>query len=137
MPNLFIESQGRFVVVVHNGMPYAPEEWQALIALAARTDLEDLRIVVADEEGGSITTAQRRELVDAMGGRMPIAAVLTNSRIARGITTAIGWFKPGIKAFAPEQMDKAWRYLELTDKEAAFAAKALPRLQGQLTRKAS
>ncbi len=137
MPNLFIESQGRVVVLVHNGLPYTPEEWQTILALTARTDLADLRILVHDDEGSSLNTAQRREVLDTMGGRMPMAAVLTSGRMVRGVVTALAWFKPGIKAFAPEHLDKAVAYLGLTEKEAAFATGAVPRLRGQLQRKAS
>ena len=67
---------------------------------------------------------------------MPMAAVLTSGRIARGIVTAIAWFKPSIKAFAPEQMDKALGYLGLTEREVAFVTRMVPRLRDQLTRKA-
>ena len=136
MPNLVVEIQGRVVLLVHNRLVHAPEEWRTILALAARPDLEELRVLVHGE-GGGIDTAQRRELIDTLGGRMPVAAVLTSNRIARAVTAAIGWFKPGIRAFPPEQFERAVRYLELTEKEVAFVSQTLPRLQAQIARKAS
>jgi len=134
MQNLFIEIQGRVVVMVHVGPSYTPEGWRSILELAARADLEDLRALVYDE-GGAIGSAQRAELVAAMGGRMPMAAVLTHSVVSRGVATAIGWFKPGIKAFRPEQFEKAARYLGLSAQESDFAGSTAERLQGQLVRK--
>ena len=134
MQNLFIEIQGRVVIMVHNGLAYTPEEWRSIVALASRADLGDLRVLVFDD-GGSINSAQRAELVEAMGGRMPMAAVMTDSVVSRGITTAIGWFKPGIKAFAADHFDKAGGYLGLSDAESTLARQTAERLQGQLRRK--
>jgi hypothetical protein len=135
MQNLCVEIQGRVVVLVHNGLPYTPEEWRSIVALAARPDLDDLRVLVCDE-GGSISSVQRAELVDAMGPHMPRAAVLTDSVLSRGVTTAIGWFKPGIKAFRVGEFEMVARYLGLTEKERAFASETAKRLQGELAGKA-
>jgi hypothetical protein len=134
MPNLYIETHGRVVLLVHNGMPYTADEWHQIVAIAARRDLGQLRFLVYDD-GGTIDTAQRRLLVETMGGQMPKVAVLTHSRVSRGVTTALGWFKPGIKAFAPDQFDKAAAHLDLTDTERTLAHKAADRLQAQLARK--
>jgi hypothetical protein len=134
MPNLFIEIKGRVVLVVHNGLTYTLEEWQSILALAARPDLNDLRVLVHGE-AGSIDCAQRAELIAAMGGRMPTAAVFTANRISRGAATAVAWFKPGIKVFLPDDFEKGASYLGLTEMERAFARGTVARLQLQLASK--
>ncbi len=134
MQNLFIDIQGRVILVVRKGGAFPPVEWRSILALAAREDLAELRFLVYDE-GGTIGAAQRSELIETMNGRMPMAAVMTDSPVSRGIVTAIGWFKPGIKAFQPRDFDKAARYLGLTEKEGALARETADERQRQLARK--
>jgi hypothetical protein len=43
---------------------------------------------------------------------------VTSSRLARGIATALGWFYPGIKAFAPGDFGRALNHLSISDAEA-------------------
>jgi len=133
MEKLVIDIRGRVVLLVHTGVAYTPEEWRSIVALTERADLADLRFLVYDDRG-SISAAQRSELIEGMKRREPMAAVFTRSAISRGITTAIGWFKPGIKAFDPDQFEKAARYLGLTDEESALARKTVERVERQLSR---
>jgi hypothetical protein len=133
---LFLEIQGRVVLVVGSGGAYAAAEWQLILDVTRRADVADLRFLVHDD-GGTISSGQRAELIAGMEGRMPMAAVFTSNTISRGIVTAIGWFKPGIKAFGPEQFDEAARYLGLTPSETTLARWGLERLQRQLPRKSA
>jgi hypothetical protein len=133
MKQLHIEIQGRVVVLVHTGGAYTPEEWRSVLALARRPDLNELRLIVCDDTP-TIDSARRAEVIEAMGGRVSTAAVLTDNVLSRGVITAIGWFKPGMKAFPPDQIEKAAHYLGLTEKERAFASKMLARLRGSPAR---
>jgi hypothetical protein len=133
---LHIEIQGRVVLLVHGGLAYTPEEWGSILALARRPDLADLRVLVHDDNG-TIDSARRAELIKAMDGRRPTAAVLTDDLLSRGVVTAIGWFTSGIKAFARADFETAARYLELTADERAFASKTIARLCGTLARKSA
>jgi hypothetical protein len=136
MPNLIIETNGRVVLLVHNGLPYADDEWRSILEIAGRADLSSLRVLVYDE-GAAIDSAQRRDLIAAMGGRMPMCAVISQSRVSRGVATAIGWFKPGIRAFTPEQFDQAARHLGLTDEEREATRISARHLRARVARRSA
>jgi hypothetical protein len=120
--DLFIEIQGRVALLVHHGGAYTPKEWRAVVELTRRADVAELRFLVYDMRG-TISAAQRADLINCLDVRMPTAAVLTGSVLTRGVVTAIGWFKPGIKAFEPDELEQAARYLGLTEEERALAGR--------------
>jgi hypothetical protein len=93
-----------------------------LVAMARRRDISRH---LAYEEAGSIDSAQRREIVEAMGDHKPRGAVMTPSRLARGMVTALSWFQSEIKAFAPDQYESAATHLQLTSEERQIARVAL------------
>lgn len=108
----------RFVVVVHGDEPPTDEVWKEYIdytfsGAAARDVVRHLVVT----EGASPTSAQRKLLqertadfldADPMSVR---AAVVTSSTFARGIVTAIGWIVDAPRAFAPDKLEDAMRYL--------------------------
>jgi hypothetical protein len=128
MQDLLIEIQGRVAIVIHNGRSFAPRDWRAILEFARRADLPDLRILSFTDGKANLTAAQRAELLAATGGRLPIAAILTSNAIARGVVTAISWFKPGVKAFPPHELEQAMRFLGLTERERAIVRSMADRL---------
>jgi hypothetical protein len=68
-------------------------------------------------DGGAPNSTQRRLMNDTLGGKSPLSAVVTNSAMARGVVTAMGWFNPNIKAFSPTELDEALRFLNVNKSE--------------------
>ncbi len=102
----------RLVILVHTKEAPSEPEWQEY---AKRCGMwkEDIRGFLVVSDGGGPSTMQRAELDEAINiekhpGK---TAVVTVSRIARGIVTAISWFSPGIKAFGTHQLPQAIEYL--------------------------
>jgi hypothetical protein len=64
--------------------------------------------------GGAPSAMQRRGLTDAFGGRPCQTAIITGDAVSRGVVTAISWFNPSIRGFAPSAMRAAEDYLALS-----------------------
>jgi hypothetical protein len=61
--------------------------------------------------GGSPNTAQRARRNALLGDRNIPQAVVTASALARAAGTAISWFQPTFRLFAPDQLEKALDHL--------------------------
>ncbi len=59
------------------------------------------------------TSSQRSEMVSVLRGRKLRIAMVSDSRVARGALTAIGWFVSGVKAYKAEEVERALAYLEV------------------------
>jgi hypothetical protein len=68
-------------------------------------------LIVSD--GGGPNAKQRNEFAKAVEGRTTRTAIITGSAIARSILTAMQWFSPSIRGFAPGDIDAAFAYLEI------------------------
>ena len=108
------------VVLVHGPNNPADDEWyeyvQTVQRLAEKGDGTVACLVVTD--GGTPNSVQRTDMNAAFqmdAGQKYPTAVVTESRMARGVVTALGWFNAGIKAFAPRQLGAALDYLGVTE----------------------
>ncbi len=126
----------RTAVLVHTRDTPGDDEWRTyLAALKARLDQQGKSVVsLVVTEGGGPNTVQRTDMNEALlkdGGSFS-TAVVTESRVARGIVTAMSWFNSGIRAFAPKQLDDAIGYLGLDPREHAEVLETLGRLRAEL-----
>jgi hypothetical protein len=64
-------------------------------------------------DGAGPNAQQRKAVADYLKGRPSPLAIVTGVTIMRGVITALGWFNPQVKAFAPDQLDEALRYLDV------------------------
>ncbi len=97
----------RIVILVHNKDTPSDEEWTRYCEDVQRwrKSVEGILVV---SEGGGPNTMQRGSLETALGEDFTgKTAVVTLSRIARGIVTALSWVNSRIKAFATNQMNAA------------------------------
>lgn len=109
----------RLLILVHTKDSPDDAEWGEY-AQAAGKWKKDIQGFLVISEGGGPNTMQRAELDTAIGIESHSAktAVVTISRLARGIVTAISWFSPGIKAFSTLQLPQALEYLGVSAAEA-------------------
>jgi hypothetical protein len=82
-------------------------------------------LVVTDGGGPDVVMRGELQAFFKKHGHSPKTAVVTTSVLSRGIVTAVNWFNPNIKAFAPVHFPAALDHLGL--------ARAGPRLLRELT----
>ncbi|NVB43016.1 hypothetical protein G6O69_34660 [Pseudenhygromyxa sp. WMMC2535] len=108
----------RVAVAVFGEQPPSDEEWSEYIATLEGLGSGGHRTLVLSVGGGP-TALQREQLSALMDGQDDVkVAVLTNSVFARGIVTALRWFRREANAaFEPGKIDAALDYLELDQRE--------------------
>jgi hypothetical protein len=123
----------RLLILVHTKDSPTDAEWTEY-AQAASKWKRDIQGFLVITEGGGPNTMQRAELDAAIGIESHSAktAVVTVSRIARGIVTAISWFSPGIKAFSTNQLSHALEYLGVSATEVDSVNAEIRRLKKEL-----
>lgn len=105
------------IVVVGEKDPTGPD-WKAYldaIQAAEKSGIDvtaRLRTLVFSDGAGP-NAQQRKAVADYLKGRPSPLAIVTGVTIMRGVVTALGWFNPQVKAFAPDQLEDALRYLDV------------------------
>jgi hypothetical protein len=109
------------VVLVHNSQPPSDRDYIRYMNFCRNLPATCNRYVIFTPGAGP-NAAQRKLTTDTMekrGDKNILAAVVTDSTMALGIVHALSWFSTGIRAYSSSQVDDAWRYLKVTDTEAA------------------
>jgi hypothetical protein len=124
------------LVLVHRPVPIDSEEWKDFLDLAesiARSTGQ-VRVLVRTEDKGGPDASQRADLNERFEKLKIRVAVLTASRIARGIAMALQWFKiVDIKAVGPGEIDKALEFLETPKDERAEVIATLRQLEERMS----
>jgi hypothetical protein len=118
------------LISLHTAEPPDEEGWleysQQLLALIRQT-LQDpqkgRRIVFTD--GGSPNLLQRAEINKILSGRAMKVAIVSSSPATRGVVTALNWYNPLIRLFAPSKLSDAWHYLGITEPAFHFIRREL------------
>jgi hypothetical protein len=130
---------GTLILSVHTAEPPTNEEWSAYIAeiegLMTRVGMERMRSLVFTDGGGP-SFSQRQQVNQLLKGRSAPAAVVTTNAFVRGIVTALAVFNPQIKAFRPEAVGEAFRYLNISETESKIVWRTVAKLQAELGIKA-
>ncbi len=87
------------------------KEWKVYMKVMEKLQIEDRILILS--AGGGPGLMQRRELEQLTRGHKGRVAVVTVSRAARGIVTALSWFDRNIKAFDPKQVTEAFKFLDV------------------------
>jgi hypothetical protein len=123
------------IVAVHGREPATDPEWESYIAFIAShvANFPSPRLLVVTA-GGAPTPLQRRQLMQATSTAMPDvrAAILTSSTFVRGIVTAMSILEPQYRAFSPDSMEDALRYLQLPVGHVNEVNAIVARLQARL-----
>jgi hypothetical protein len=100
------------VIIVHGADPPSNEEWEAWLNYYVQEAAEDRLPIYVVTEGGGPDVNQRDSLNRRFSKIKPRAAVVTSSRVARGIITALQWVgQIDLKGFAPEKRHEALVFL--------------------------
>ncbi len=119
------------LILVHTKDAPADDEWKAYCA-DARKWRAQIRGILVLSEGGGPNSVQRGELEAALDRPEAKTAVVTLSRVARGIVTALSWFTPKIKAFSTLQIPAALEYLEVAPRSHDSIGAAIKALRLEL-----
>jgi hypothetical protein len=103
-------------------------EWARYLSLVERGGVMGT-VQLIHTEGGAPTSAQRRQLVELLGGRSVPVAVLSHSARVRLTVTALSWFNRGIRAFPPPSLLDALAYLEIPARRAGVIGGELAQLR--------
>jgi hypothetical protein len=126
---------GDFVVEVCGEGEISRAEWGALLADLGRNRAR-LRGVLVETKGGAPTASQREELRVVLEQGTPLlAAILTDSKVARLALTALNYFltqEARPRPFAPQDLDDALEYLQMPRTLWLECRKALQAMHGQL-----
>lgn len=123
LPSLRFTRIGRVVFLVHGPEAPAEDDWTEFVERAWSYDEVEANmraLVLTDGTGPD--ALQRESLlrrVEHYG--TTTSSIVTGSRKARLIGTAVRWFVPDVKFFAPEQLAEALTFLGLEDHERAAA----------------
>ena len=123
------------IAVAHRPVPLAAEDWAAFAQTVREVGKArgSVSFCVRIEGPGGPDAAMRAEL-NELADQFPIrAAILTRSRLAKGVAMAISWIgKVKIKAFDPDKLGSAVAWLELPQTEHAELEDALRKLAAEL-----
>lgn len=111
-------------------------EWQGFCDFTLKLPKSCDRYLIRTKGGGpnAKQRQQTNEVLKARGTPKTNVAVVTEVPIVRGTVTALSWFNPSIKAFSPDDMDGAMRYLGLSSAAAGEVSLALRKLQLEVER---
>src|SRR5262249_16792238 len=123
---------GDFMVFVHSEQSPSNAEWSSLMdAFRSATNLSRIRVLVFTY-GGAPNARQRAELNEVLRDVRPPVAVITPSTVARAACTAIGWFNPRLRPFAPEELERAFDYLDANQDDRKVLSRMLREMRLEL-----
>jgi hypothetical protein len=130
--NLLVQVVGNVLITVNAEASPTDEEWEQKLELYREVpDLKRMRILVFTL-GGAPNSKQRARLNHVIADHHIPQAVLTNSTLARAAGTAISWFQPTFKMFAPDQLEPALDHLKLPQDERPVVRGALREMREEV-----
>ncbi len=90
------------IILVHGADPPTDLEWATYVREFVKHDAKGQRNL-AFTDGGAPSGAQRKQVNDFLKGRASPAVVVSASYMVRGVVTALSWFNPQVRAYAPEE----------------------------------
>lgn len=122
---------GGMFVLAHSNKPPSNAEWDSYMKELGKHDPKWVKSL-AFTDGGAPTGPQRKLLNDLLNGRQCRAAVVTSDAFVRGVVTALSWFNSYVKAFSPDELDEALRYLEVRERYMALVRHEIQILRKRL-----
>jgi len=131
MKSLQYERHESLFLLVHATIAPLDEEWypyaETLIK-AAEAGESDRLLVLTDGAGPN---AVQREVLQVANSQYRVA-VVTGSRIGRGIATALRWFGTDIRAFPPSNVEGALSFLAVEPESRTPILRKLGRMRLEL-----
>lgn len=129
------ETHGRVGLMVHGERDPDLDEWREALNELSRLvhTLSRYKIFIVSP-GATLPASHRRILIDALSDTENLhAALVTDSRMARGAMTALRWFLPfNIRAFSPHDFAEATEFLALDPAQRQWLRLTIPALEAHL-----
>ena len=109
----------KIAVAVYGESGPTESEWKEYLRVLSKLEGSGNKLLVMTAGGGP-NTIQREELerLTVSLDEQVRAAIVTTSRVVRGIVTALRWFRSdNYRAFDPKDLKAAFTYLQLSDAE--------------------
>jgi hypothetical protein len=132
---MLFERVGDVLVLVHGAQNPRDSEWNAYVeyARAAVHGGQPLTALLVTTLGGSPNASQRKAILAAGGDKLVPTCVCTDSRVARGVITAIRWVASvPMHALPLTDIEMALQLLDVPAQQHAAVRSVLQRLQSQL-----
>jgi len=126
-----IAGEEGLMILAHSTRSPTDAEWTPYFRELSRHDPTKLKSL-AFTDGGAPSGSQRKLVNDYLNGRQSLAVVITASHFVRGVVTALSWFNAHMKAFSPDDLDEALRYLVVRDTEMALVKREIQLLRKRL-----
>ncbi len=110
------------VLTVHGKESPSAAEWTQFCDLLgsmvkqSKGEIYRIRSLIVTD-GGAPSAAQRDALHRLMAGQQPSGAIVTDNSLVRGAVTALSWFNPKTRAFAPRRPNDLIDFLRLSKAE--------------------
>lgn len=122
---------GGLMLLAHSTRAPSDAEWELYLAELRKHDPTTLKTLTFTD-GGAPNGAQRTLVNEHLNGRTSTAVVVTASRLVRGVVTALRWSNPTLKAFPPDDVDGALRYLGVSEGDASRVHREMQVLRRRL-----
>jgi hypothetical protein len=131
--NLAVRFDPAYAVFVHGDQSPSDPEWDRAMAEYRTISNPASVSVLVYSDGGAPTATQRAQLVRIMGQKLPRAAVVTKSVVAKIAAKAVGLFAKQLRVFDTSQLDAAVAHLQLGEHDRANVLRTLTELRTELS----
>jgi hypothetical protein len=117
-----------YLLVHAPGIP-ADEDWSEFIRDVTTTVLPGIVVMAGNAK---LSPSQRADVQQWFLENGVRGSVVTDSALARGVVTALGWFKVKLKSFSPSELDRALDFAGVEPEGRSGARSAIEELQRAL-----
>jgi hypothetical protein len=133
---MLFERVGDILILVHGAEAPSDAEWQSYVS-AAHLGLHNdppLTGFLVTTPGGAPSSGQRKVMLDTASAKPIPTCVCTDSRLVRGVVTAVSRVYPArMHALRLQDVERALKLLGVPEALQAEAVKAVTRLQNELS----
>jgi hypothetical protein len=122
---------GDLLIGVHGSDSMTEEEAQACFQAISKVDIKRARSLVFTRGGGP-KAGHRKKLEEMYRGQAVPTAVVSDVRLVRGIVTAMAWFNPSVRAYAPSEVNEALRFLGVPENQWGYIQREAEKLKDEL-----
>jgi hypothetical protein len=123
------------IVGVHTTEPPTDRQWDEYVSTAKKLSAElgfDEMRALSITDGGAPSGEQRAIINDLLGGRSVLIAIVSSSAMVRSVVTALSWFNPKIKTFAPSRVRDALTHIGFAQSDVSKLCHRLRPLTGSV-----
>lgn len=106
---------GTLHIIVCGEKDPTADDWLAYVRALQEEERKGIDVAewrtLTFSDGGGPNAAQRKSISDLLKGRASPIAIVTANSIMRGVITALSWFNPKCRAFAPTDIGGALNFL--------------------------